>query len=80
MPAFIRVAGRGQEGKLQTAVGVGVKLELCLVLASQAEPQPSSLLLALWGKAALASYKFHQYKYEECGDECEEVFIPEERA
>lgn len=60
--------------------GGGAKPDRCLVLAPRAEPQPSSPLLALWGKAALASYKFHQCKYEECGDECEEVCIPEERA
>lgn len=56
------------------------KLELWLFPAYQAGPEPNSLLLGLWDKAELASYKFHQYKCEECGDECGEVFVPKERA
>lgn len=56
------------------------KLKLCLFPTYYVGPKPNSLLLALWGKAELASYKFHQSKCEECGNECGEVFVPEERA
>lgn len=58
----------------------GQKLEVCLFPAQEEGPEASSLVLALWGKAELASYKFHQCKCEECEDECGEVFVPEERA
>lgn len=60
----------------------GKKLELWLFPAYQTDLEPNSLflLLALQDKAELACYKFHQCKCEECGDECEEVFVPEEMA
>lgn len=67
----------GKEGKIGQK---GKKLELWLFSAQQASPEPNSPFLSLWSKAELASYKFHQSKCEECGDECGEVFIPEERA
>lgn len=70
----------GKEGKGGKIGQKDKKLELWLFSTWQAGPEPNSPLPVLWGKAELASYKFHSSKCEECGDECGEVFVPEERA